>query len=246
MKTETASLEVTPPRPATPAQLKDLCALMVQAVPAGELTFEAATRILGNKGEFICRIRALFPDPAILADPVKAWEKFYLDVFGLTVDFSQVKIPAQKAGFTRLIFVAKGLTLNGVYDACAKRFACSRYNDDLDASVTENDRKPVENYAIWVRETVEADEGLKNLSANDLKKKKVVTMTLLERMLYELKYFLETGKHLDIKNVALCAGSRYSDGRVPCANWLDSEFKVSWDRPDYSDPYLRAREAVSL
>jgi hypothetical protein len=31
---------------------------------------------------------------------------------------------------------------------------------------------------------------------------------LLERLLYELKYFAETGKHLDIDNLTLCSGSR--------------------------------------
>ncbi len=245
MKTETAS-QVTPPRPATLGQLKDLFALMAQGVPVDQLTFESATSILGNKGEFLARIASLFPDPAILADPVKAWEKFYLDVFGMVVDFSQVKIPAQKEGFTRLIFIAKGLTLNGTYDACEKRFKCSRYRSDLDAMVTENDRKPTEHYAIRVRETVEADEGLQNLSANDLKTQKKVTMTLLERMLYELKYFLETGKHLDVKNVTLCAGSRNSDGGVPVAIWNDGRFSLGWFRADHCDPSLRAREAVSL
>ena len=247
MKTDETALEVTqPPRMATQGQLKDICSLMVQAVPADGLTFEVATSILGNKGAFSEKLAALFPDPAILADPVKVWQKFYLDVFGLTVDLSQVRIPVQQKGFIRLIFVAQGLTLNGVYDACAKRFSCWRYNDDLDAAVTENDRTPTEHYAIWVRDTIEADQKLQNLSANDLKEKQCVTMTLLERMLFELKFFLEAGKHLDIQNVSLCAGSRSSGGGVPGAYWGDGEFEVGWCRPDGCDPDLRARQAVTL
>lgn len=246
MKTETAPLKVVEPRWATTGQIKDICALMVQGVPVDQLTFEVATAILGNKGDFLKKLVALFPDPVIMADPIKQWEHFYLTIFGLTVDFSQVKIPVQMDGFTRLIFVAKELTMNGVYDACAKRFKCWPYNDDLDAAVTVNDRTPTGGYAIWVRDTVEADENLKDLSADDIKKQKIVTMTLLERMLYELKWFLETGKHLDVGNVTLCAGSRYSGGYVPSADWRDGGFGIYWYDAGYCNPSLRARQAVSL
>ena len=255
MKTETALQQTTPvsppnpPRLATPGQMKEIFGLLPKGVPT-ELSFEAAAEIIGNKGAFIQKIASLFPDPAILSDQVKQWEKLYLEVFGLTIDISKVKLPAKREGFNRLIIVAKGMTLNGIYDACAKRFNCWRYHDDLDASVTENDRDANRDgtYAIWVRDTTEADEGLKNLSANDIKarKPKVTGETLMERMLHELKYFLETGKHLDIDNVTLCTGSRDSDGDVPYARWRGSWFYVRWYGADYADSYLRAREAVSL
>lgn len=181
-------------------------------------------------------------------DMVKQWESFYLEQFGLTVDLSQVKIPPRRQGFNRLIIVANGLLMNRVYDTCAKRFKCWRYNDDLDASVKENDRDPNRDgtYAIWVKDVVEADENLKNLSANALAEQKIKGVTLLERMLHELKYFKETGKHLDISNVTLCSGSRSSDGNVPDVYWDDGGFRVSWDCTDDARPSLRAREAVTL
>ncbi len=202
MKNETA---LAIPRPATPGQLNEIYSLLPKGVPT-DISFETANTIIGNKGAFIQKVAGLFPDPAILTDQVKQWENFYREVLGITADFSQVKLPERKEGFNRLIIVVNGLTHDQVYDACAKCFKCWRYSDDLDVSVTENDRDPNRDgtYAIWVRDVVEADEGLKNLSANNLKKQKTKGVTLTERMLHELKYFLETGKHLDIENVTLC------------------------------------------
>lgn len=247
MKNETAL--ITTLRPATPGQLNEIYSLLSKGVPT-DLSFGAATAIIGNKGAFIQKIVALFPDTAILKDQVKQWEIFYREVFDITDDFSQVKLPERKEGFNRLIIVTKGLTMNRVYDACAKRFTCWRYSDDLDASVIENDRDANRNgtYAIWVRDVVEADENLKNLSSNNIKKQKIKGVTLMERMLHELKYFLETGKHLDFDNITLCTGSRYSDGGVPNVYWYRDERRlyVSWRHAGRRYDALRSRQAVSL
>jgi len=173
------------------------------------------------------------------------WTKIYQKFFGLDCDFSQVRIPERQPGFDRLIVVAKGLTLNQVYDVCAKHFPCKCYNDNLDKTIPHNDRKPNQTYAIWVRDRVEADEELKNLSADQLKEQNIQGITLLERMIYELKYWDETGKHLDIHNWTLCSGSRFTDGYVPFAYWLDNYFKISWDDSLSLRGNLRARAAVS-
>ena len=233
----------TQPRPATFGQMKDISSMVIQAVP--EMTFEEATICLRKKGEIIERIRGCFPK-AGTDDAVSSWELFYREIFGLTADFSQLKLPPKRPGFDRLIIVAKGLTLNQVYETCAKHFPCWRYTEDLNTAVPTNDRTPTETYAIWVRDRIEADEELKNLSADDLSGQKTKGVTLLERMLHELKYFLETGKHLDIENWTLCNGSRDSGGDVPSASWRDGGFKVCWYYCRDRDPYLRSREAVSL
>lgn len=218
-----------------------------------------------------------FSEPEIFAlepetvNQIKGWESFYELVFGIKVQLLwKVKIQPRRQGFNRLIIVIKRLFLNQVYGVCAKHFICECYGDDLDASVTENDRDPNRDgtYAIWVKDTVEADENLKDLSTDALKEKEIKGVTLLERMLYELKYFRETGehldisrlertlnalecfkatgKHLDIDNVTLCSGSRLSGGGVPRAYWRDGEFRVGWCSTvaAYSD--LRAREVVAL
>ncbi len=171
---------------------------------------------------------------------------FLQKFFEIELDFSNIRIPEKQPGFDRLIVVPKGLILNLVYDKCAENFPCSRYADDLDKAVILNDRNPNKgSYAIWVRNGVEADEELKNLSADDLKEKKIPGITLLERLLYELAYWAETGEHLDIHNWTLCAGSRDSDGFVPDVCWFDDGLKVYWRRSGYRFASLRVRAAVS-
>lgn len=186
-----------------------------------------------------------------LGRQIGEWKQFYAEHFGLEdteVLMRDSQIPAMKAGFGQLIIVQKGLTLNQVYAACESKFKCWRYSDDLDKSVTKNDRTPTKDYAIWIRNgRIEADEELKNLSADDLAKKEIAGITLLERLLYELFYFWKTKKHLDIDNVTLCSGSRGSGGDVPSVDWDpdDRGVDVYWFYPSYSDSDLRARAVVS-
>lgn len=77
--------------------------------------------------------------------------------------------------------------------------------------------------------------------------KKIVdknSCTLRERILMELAYFEETGKHLDVDNITLCAGSRNRYGGMPTVYWCDW-FNVGWYYPSYRDSYLRSRSVVS-
>jgi hypothetical protein len=250
MKNETAQARVVQEvRPATVGQVKDILGLTAQAIPV-KLTFEVARDVLGRKTEFIEYVRAFFPDPADLSDAVKQWQTFYRKAFDLAMDTS-VKIPerteAQEKTHTRLLIITQGLTSNQVFDACAKRFRCWRHTDDLNSGVPTNERDPKNGaYAIWVRDTVEADECHRNKSANMVQEEGLKTETLLERMLHELKYFLETGKHLDIQNVTLCSGSRLSDGYVPSARWRGDKFRVYWNYVDNRSDDLRPREVISL
>ncbi|MEI6238031.1 MAG: hypothetical protein WCP15_00675 [bacterium] len=123
------------------------------------------------------------------------------------------------------------------------------YTENLDRNVPENDRDPVRdgNYVVKFQRTIEADPEFKNKSAETLLGEKIKGITLLERLLLELGYFLVTGNHLDVENVTLCSGSRYSDGHVPRVLWNAAyrEVYVSWLSPSYSSPYLRARAVVS-
>jgi len=145
----------------------------------------------------------------------------------------------------RTIHIPKGLTIEQAYTECVKLFPCWRWtNDDLDALVT-SDRTSNQAYSVQVRNRVEADEELKNLSANQLQKQGIKGITLLERLVLELDYFKETGQYLDVINTTLCSGSRSSDGDVPRVGWRDGGLGVSWCGPDRSDGSLRAREVDS-
>ncbi len=178
-------------------------------------------------------------------------EEFYREVFGLTVDLSEVKLPPETEGFGWTLAIAKELgdkPLARVLAVCGRLFPTRSYlGDDPDQSVLANDRDPriIGSYAISVRDRVEADKENKDISANTVKSRNMVTMTMLERIVLELFYFWKTGNnHLDIQNWTLCSGSRYSRGDVPYCHWHDDWFWVSWCYPGSAGGFLRVREAV--
>jgi hypothetical protein len=180
---------------------------------------------------------------------IAEWELFYKKFFNININILEIKIPDRREGFDRLIVIPKGITLNQVWEVCRKQFNCWKYTDsaDLESVVTKNDRDSKgSTYAVWVRDVVEADEEMKNLSANDLKEKAIKGVTLLERLILELKYFSETKKHLDINNWTLCSGSRRSDGRVPIVGWSGGRLRVGWYDVDGRSDSLRSRVAVTL
>ncbi|MCC6290980.1 hypothetical protein IT398_02855 [Candidatus Nomurabacteria bacterium] len=231
----------------TASQLKDL----FRQIDDRSINGEIIQAVLDHRNPFpeVGVLKSGFvSDLANTALQLTAWQKFYRELFGIKLDTSKIVIPKRRAGFDRLIVVAKGLKLNQVFQKCGALFGTWSSIDDLDKSVTKNDREPTASYAIWIRDRVEADQELKGRSADDLAERKVSGITLLERMLWELFYFKETGKHLDIKNVTLCSGSRHSDGLVPHAYWGpdDRKFYVDWTNRDYADDDLRSREAVSV
>jgi len=180
---------------ATQRQIQDLAATLVQTVPDG-LPFDRAQWLIGHKGEWMPRVGEILVGCSVpdVAELLRDWEKFYLDVFGLQKDFSDVVVPPHRAGFDRLIVVMEGMTPNKVLRSCHDRFPTWSWTDDLDdEAVAKNDREPTRSYAVWVRDRVEADEELENFSAMELKERNVQGVTLLERLLLELKFHLETG-----------------------------------------------------
>ena len=183
-------------------------------------------------------------DTSDIAGLPTGWQAFYRDLFGLELDFSGLRIPEKQEGFDRLLVVAEGMTPNKLYDKCVELFPCWRYTKNLDFITSDRDPKNGA-YVLWVKDGQEADEELKNSSANDLKKKNVTTETLPERLLHELKYFKETGKHLDIHNWTFCVGSRDPSGYVPYVGWDGDSFRVGWCDPDGRNDNFRGRAAVS-
>jgi len=147
------------------------------------------------------------------------------------------------------IYVMKGVTPNMVVAALRKQgVIVDTYVDDLDKGVSINDRDPKNgSYRVRFKANIEADPEYVNKSANDLKEEKIQGITLLERLLLELAYFLATKKHLDIENITLCSGSRYSGGCVPGVDWSadDRKLFVDWYGPQHRHSDLRARAVVS-
>ena len=183
-----------------------------------------------------------------LQDMLAGWANFYKEVFGLELDFSGIVVPERKSGFDRLLVIAQGMTPQRLFDKCKELFPSSKYTDkNLDEIIKSDRTSQSGHYIIWVRDRVEADEENKNLSADDLKKRNSTEITLEERMLYELKFFKETGGHLDKANWTLCMGSCVSVGYVPFIGWgADGHgVCVNWYFPDRHDGFLRSRSVVS-
>jgi hypothetical protein len=174
------------------------------------------------------------------------WEEFYQKIFNISIDLSQVRIPEDKDGFNWLVILIQGMTAERLFDKCKEMFRAWKWTDKNLEEIIKSDRNQVNGpYAVWFRDCVEADEGLKSFSVNNLKQKNIQGITLEERLLLELFYFWKTKKHLDINNVTLCSGSRYNDGGVPSADWDWDRFDVFWCGPDDASDDLRAREVVS-
>mgnify|MGYP001565770517 CR=1 FL=1 len=208
---------------------------------------EMAAEIANTKSGKAEQIVRLFQCVPTIQNLVGDHQIFYHQFFNLDLDFSGIRIPNHQPGFDRLIIVAQGLTAQQVYDVCSQHFKCWKYTDkSLDEAVPTHDRDSKDgHYAIWVRNRVEADEELKNLSADEIKEKKLTTETLPERLLHELKFWSETKNHLDRDNTTLCSGSRDQDGSVPHARWCRDQFRVDWCYSDSSSSDLRSRQAVS-
>ncbi len=125
----------------------------------------------------------------------------------------------------------------------------------VDECIAHNDRDPGSGaYRVRFLANVEADPEFAKRSANDLAELGYRGITLTERLLLELAFFLATKennddlnqRHLDGKNVTLCAGSRDSGGDVPRVYWHSTGrgVYVDWCSVDYASLDLRSRLAV--
>jgi len=215
----------------TPAQLKELFA----QIESGRITNESLQAFL--QGSIA----------AGLSPSLSDWQVFYSEVFGIQADFSTLKVPERHEGFDRLIVVAGGMTPENIFQKCQKLFLCAKGTGQSLDDIIRSQRSSKEGaYAIWVRDTLEADRDLKKLSANDLEAQGITGITLEERLLYELKFFKETVQHLDRDSVTLCSGSRWIPAGVPSVSW--SAYQLAIDRygVDSGGARLRARRVVCL
>ncbi len=122
------------------------------------------------------------------------------------------------------------------------------YKVELNRDVVSDRDASQGSYGARFIKSVVADPDLASKSASLLKTEEVKGITLLERLLLELGYFLSTGKHLDdVNTMTLCSGSRYLDGRVPTVSWhqLDKKLYIGWNNVDDTLPDLRARRLIT-
>lgn len=238
--------------PKKTASVKQLLALatFVAGVLADIFSADSIQYWLQNKSELRKKLLEMFNIPIdTYAEIRNDWQNFYQSI-GITVDLSTVSIPTKPTtGKWRLLFIAKGLTCNKIYELW--NFPKWKNYDDIDKGM-KHARTTETTYAIWVQDSPEPDTETLGKSTrqadlestNDLSKS--IGVTLIERMIHESKYFAETGNHLDVKGVTFCSGSRVADGDVPsvCRD-RDGEVFVFWSRVDDCNSDCGVRVAVS-
>jgi hypothetical protein len=178
---------------------------------------------------------------------IRGWLDFYRDLFEIKADFSNLRIPAHKENFDRLIIVAQGMSPDILYHKCRELFlGWKSTNKELDEIVQSERSSQAGPYAVWFRDNIEADEDLKNLSVEDLKAKGIPGITLEERLLYELKYYTETNGHLDPDTFTLCSGSSYNDGFIPTVRYRVTcvGLGIHWHEKQNRFAGMRTRRAV--
>jgi hypothetical protein len=153
----------------------------------------------------------------------------------------EVKKSSIPSDFTWKIEMKKEWTTKYLFNECKKLFPIWIYDKEELNKIT-SDRKG--DYTVYFRDRVEADEELKSKSADDLSREGIKGITLEERLVLEIDYFNKTGKHLDIENVTLCSGSRYSDGGVPDVDFGDGGVGVYWHYSSDVDSGLRSRSVA--
>lgn len=251
MRNQTVSTKL-----ATDGQKDDLLATAIQAVSKmfRSMTFEEAEALQSNKSVLNNAINKAL-EPFIRTKSVQywfdQWTYFYTEVFGLECDYSSLRVPASRDGFGWLVVADERISTQQAYKKMDERFdACKDTDQSLNKAIKHDDRGQTNGtYAVWFRDTVEADEIHKNKSVKDITAAGIERCTARERFLLELFYeWKNPGKHLDIANWTSCGGSRSADGRVPDCSWSPANRKFFVCSGYFIDSHfdnLGCREVIS-
>ena len=176
--------------------------------------------------EFSNIARGIYAPPVNIPDELilrlGEWRSFYWRIFGIKLNVKSLRIPKRVEGIDYPVIVTEGVSINLVVKAHKERKIpfWQWCRGDLESAMQESERGPVtQNRVVWVHGVQEATDAsedlLKELPATIIAERKIGTVDLLERLIFDLFYHEETGRHLDEKSVTLCASSRYADGTVP-------------------------------
>jgi hypothetical protein len=238
------SRETALENPASLGQIKEIAATLIQAIPA-RLSSDDAQRIIEDKGWLVSEVQKLFALMRVqehfnvdvylrktrehlmisnnaygTALQIEEWSQFYREVFDLNVHYSEVRIPPRRSGFYRMIVVAQGLTLKRIIEAAQRDLPVDlgesrRYFSTDEETRGTHDRLPTQTYAVWVRDQVDPDEAYSNVRPPVLERRGVPCITVLEHLLFHLKYFRETSRFLDRnERQTVCVGSRDANGAL--------------------------------
>ncbi len=179
-------------------------------------------------------------DSMMLSD----WESHYVSELGWDVDFSDVLVSKKPEGNYRLLVIAKGLTMNQVWNSWKFPKASSFKN--LDEIIAINSRNADKgHYAIWVKNGLSPDTEFLGFNVAHVDPDMKIGITLLERMVFESKHYAETGRSLDRSGGTFCSGSRTIDGGIPSVGLGDNVVRVNSYTTSVKDESFGVR-AVAL
>lgn len=181
-----------------------------------------------------------------LISRVEWWRNHYREFYCFEPDFSNLYLPySNRSEFERLIVLPRGFKI-ALWVEAMRRVCNLDLLEDMGDELFAHDRWPGLSYAVWIRDRQEADGELRHLSADELKRREIPGITLLERLVAGSAYFSEKGQHLDQTHETLCSGSRRSDGKVPGVRWRSdlSQLYVGWCTTWSRGGHLCSREVV--
>lgn len=177
------------------------------------------------------------------------YEVFYSQVFGSYLKFPNHLMPEALDEFAWPVCIPGIISNEVAYQSGKLNIPCWKWTDKPLDEILVLDRGRdawKHSYIIRVRPNWEADEDLKNISANDIEKEKTNVMMFRERWILGAFIFWLTGEHLDRKTITL-TGSRSRVGGVPGVYFDPNTGRVHvyWTLPGYHFGLLRSRQAVS-
>lgn len=182
---------------------------------------------------------------------IREWTDFYRTTFNLDLDFSEVEIPPYQDGYDRVIVVAEEITCEQIilkmresFDVLFANSYLPIYFDHQVSSIRNNTKT----YAIRVRNSDSSGEYVQPLNNVELfpvdyqKPSSINDITLMERLIFELKYHTETNRHLDVETFTVCNGSHFRKDSLalsPAVGWKTG-------KGAYYPPFLFISECYSL
>lgn len=179
----------------------------------------------------------------IQQEALALWSLYYKETWGIEKDFSKLRIPEPAGDIAFPLCMMKGMALQKIVDGIKTRYNFRNLWNDL--SEIESDRKPNRDYVVLTRYRQEADEELMNLSYADIREQKIITQTAEERLIFGDFFYWRERKHLDVKKITLCLGSRSRYGSVPSVSWGGGRVGLDRCSPDDRFDDVRARAVVS-
>lgn len=172
------------------------------------------------------------------------WQWIYRHKFGMELDTATIKLPERQKKMAR--YLVNAAPLAKIVEVCESLFGMWFWDKPKVLGATSVRICKDGPYAVLVRDVQEVDEQNRDRRTDSFDQKDCITLE--ERLLFEIVYFLETGRHLDEHSWTLCGGSRYSGGRVPGVGWDfgGRSVSVGWCDAGSHTPDLAVRSAVTL